>query len=175
MLFPRSRWASTTEVYSLVGRKRKKASAKIQPQAHPSVRRNQDPGGSDSERIAWALGILDKDGPWGTDLISQKAWWNQVFPFLRDLETMTWSELRRAAGGRKRGNNHHPVSVEKMTRQAKKRLSEIEKDDISELFSLRLNSTTRIYGIRDGRVLKLLWYDPFHGNNGKAVYPVHNK
>ena len=42
-------------------------------------------------------------------------------------------------------------------------------------FSLRLTATTRIYGIRDRRALKLLWYDPHHGTTARAVYPVRRR
>ena len=49
------------------------------------------------------------------------------------------------------------------------------KKDVSELFSSRLRATVRIYGFRDRRALKLLWYDPLHGANAKAVYPVHQR
>ena len=45
-------------------------------------------------------------------------------------------------------------------------------EDVTELFSLRLDATKRVYGIRDRQVLKLLWFDPYHGDNSKAVYPV---
>ena len=78
-------------------------------------------------------------------------------------------------GGRARGNNSHFVQAGKLTRKAKARLAEIGQDDVSELFSLRLTGTTRIYGIRDRRALKLLWYDPHHGTNARAVYPVQHR
>ena len=74
-----------------------------------------------------------------------------------------------------RRNNSHFVQAGKLTRQAKARLAEIGQDDVSELFSLRLTGTTRIYGIRDRRALKLLWYDPHHGTNARAVYPVQRR
>lgn len=43
-------------------------------------------------------------------------------------------------------------------------------DRVSDLFSLHIDGKTRIYGIRDGRALKLLWYDPDH-----TVYPMTKK
>ena len=88
---------------------------------------------------------------------------------------MTWAAIMQASGGRARGNNNHPVQVVMLTQRAKARLAEIRQDDVSELFSLRLDSTKRIYGIRDCRALKLLWYDPYHGDNRRAVYPVQNR
>ena len=81
----------------------------------------------------------------------------------------------RAAGGRARGNNSHFVEVRNLTSQTKARLVEIGQDDMSELFSLRLSSTVHIYGIRDRRALRLLWYDPHHGVNTRAIYPVRQR
>ncbi|MCY4462544.1 MAG: hypothetical protein OXC26_19435 [Albidovulum sp.] len=88
---------------------------------------------------------------------------------------MTWAEIMRASGGRASGTNSHFVAVEKLTDSAKLRLAKIMQEDVSELFSLRLSATVRIYGIRDRRALKLLWYDPHHGANAKAVYSVHQR
>ena len=124
------------------------------------------------ETIAWRFSIVDLDGPWGWETTARDDWWEKIFPKLKHIDSMTWAEIAKATGGRRVGNNHHPVEVRKLTQQAKQRLKEIRQDDVSELFSLRLDSTTRIYGIRDRRALKLLWYDPYHGCNSKAVYPV---
>ena len=96
-------------------------------------------------------------------------------PKLCNFESMTWSEIMRASGGRSKGNNSHFVKVKSLTPDAKRRLAEIGQDDVSDLFSLRLSATERIYGIRDRRALKLLWYDPHHGNNAKAVYPMRKR
>ncbi len=130
----------------------------------------------DGERILWKLEILDPDGPWGwRSAAVTRDWWDVIFPTLKDFETMTWAEILRASGGRRAGNNHHPVAVENLSRAARNRLKEIGLNDIDELFSLRLDGTKRIYGIRDGQALMVLWYDPYHGNNKKAVYPVKSR
>ena len=85
---------------------------------------------------------------------------------------MTWASILQAAGGRKAGNNNHPVQVINLNPKARKRLKLINQEDLTELFSLRLTGTKRIYGVRDRQVLKLLWYDRYHGDNALAVYPV---
>jgi len=45
-------------------------------------------------------------------------------------------------------------------------------DDIDTIVSLRVNATIRLYGIRDGHALQILWYDPWHDSKDMAVYPV---
>lgn len=123
----------------------------------------------------WGFGIADLEGDWGWRSTATKVWWSNILPKLRDFESMTWAEIMQAAGGRARGTNNHFVKVRNLTSQAKARLKELGQDDVSELFSLRLTATTRIYGIRDRRALKLLWYDPHHGTNDRAVYPVRRR
>ena len=125
------------------------------------ARRSSGPSGPRTLRARGA-GALRQPRSGGTDIL----------PKLRDFESMTWAEIMRAAGGRARGSNSHFVEVRNLTGHAKQRLAEIGQDDVSELFSLRLSATVRIYGIRDRRALKLLWYDPHHGANARAGYPV---
>lgn len=76
---------------------------------------------------------------------------------LHNLESMTWGELL---------NNHkknHPVSVESLCGEAKKRLQELEMDDLDDMLSVgQLGSRKRIWGIRDGPILRVLWWDPDH-------------
>lgn len=122
------------------------------------------------ETIAWRFSIVDLLGPWGWQTKAGKDWWPKIFPKLKAFESMTWAEITQGTGGKFRGNNSHLVPVAKLAQQAKARLKEIGQEDLSDLFSLRLDGTTRIYGIRDGRALKLLWYDPDH-----TVFPVENK
>lgn len=135
----------------------------------------RDPSSNDRETIVWRFSIVDLGGTWGWRSVAARVWWNDILPKLQNFESMTWAEIMQATGGRTQGNNSHFVQVERLTRQAKARLAAIRQEDVSELFSLRLTGTTRIYGIRDGRALKLLWYDPFHGTNAQAVYPVRNR
>jgi hypothetical protein len=92
---------------------------------------------------------------------------------LGGFESMTWDEVLSASGGRgqKGGNNHHAIAYDGLTKQAKIRLAEIKMDDIEEVFSLRFSGKLRLYGIRSLRVCRLLWIDPWHGDNAKAVVP----
>lgn len=141
----------------------------------PRTASRGDPALHDHETVVWAFGIADLEGPWGWRTTAARVWWTEIPPKLRDFESMTWAEIMRAAGGRTKGNNSHFVEVRNLTRHAKQRLAEIRQDDVSELFSLRLSATVRIYGTRDRRALKLLWYDPHHGANSRVVYPVRQR
>ena len=148
---------------------------KRQIKQEPRTGKKGFPDEKDLETVVWQFGIADLEGEWGWKTTASKDWWEVILPKLKGFESMTWGEIMKASGGRREGTNHHPVKVKELTLQARNRLAEIQQDDISELFSLRLDSNRRIYGIRDRRILKLLWYDPYHGDNRRAVYPMQDK
>ena len=136
---------------------------------------NQNPGSTDHETPAWQFNLCDYDHAlWGWRKLSPHDFVALIHQHLRDIERMKWSDIKQAAGGRSRGTNSHPLPVVEFASDAKKRLQQLKLDDIDELFSLRLTSTLRLYGIRDGRVLKFIWHDPHHGERNKGAYPTKN-
>lgn len=159
----------------MAGRRKGKPRTAQEPPNAKVIRQGGEPSGYDNETIVWRFGAADLGGEWGWQTAAGPRWWRSIFPTLCHLETMTWAELFRASGGRHAGNNHHPVQVKNLTKQAKERLEEIGQEDVSELISLRLSGRERVYGIRDRRALKVLWYDPHHGTNARAVYPVRKR
>ena len=73
------------------------------------------------------------------------------------------ASIKEAAGGKKHGTNHHSLRISELNSTARKRIVELGLDEYDKVFSLRLANTIRIYGIRDGRVMRLIWYDSSHG------------
>jgi len=86
-----------------------------------------------------------------------------VLARLRDMESMTWQHIESSTGS-------HLVAAESVCKAARDRLEEIQQDDVTNLFSLRMSGAGRVWGIRDGRVLVILWWDPCH-----QVCPSHKK
>jgi len=109
----------------------------------------------------WAFRIIDLGGPWcwralgGDGLV-------EVLGRLKQLESMTWGEIE--------GAEHHFVGVGGCCKKARDRLAELRHDDTDALFSVRVTGRKCIYGIRDGGVLSILWWDPEH-----EVYPAPKK
>lgn len=93
---------------------------------------------------------MDNDGPWGW---TSARFWSRIYPKLAGFETMTWGDI-------KNGGSHH-ISIENIIKPARDRLEELRMN-IDEVFSLRLSGRERIFGLRAGRLLKLLWWDPDH-------------
>jgi hypothetical protein len=117
---------------------------------------------------AWQFHRVDRDHEkWGWNRLGAEGLWELLHGKLADFESMTWAEIQRAAGGRSHGNNSHFVEVKDCCKEARDRLLDLRMDDTDEVFSLRLTGTLRLYGIRDGRVLRFIWHDPEH-----SVYPT---
>lgn len=143
----------------------------VLPQSE-SVRQAEDPENSDRQTVAWRISEFDYGGLWGDAALNKCDLQDLVRGWGHHFETQKWGDLLGASGGKKSGNNHHPIKVEHLSKPAKKRLEDISKDDLVEsIFSFRVSSTVRLYGVRDGRVFNVLWYDPWHGDPKKAVCP----
>ena len=84
---------------------------------------------------------------------------------LSNFESMTWHQI--LVEGKKQ---NHTVEVSQLSPAARTRLPQMKLNDIDRLVSLRLMGKERIYGIRQGSALLLLWWDPDH-----AIYPVEKK
>lgn len=89
----------------------------------------------------------------------------EVLNRLRALEKMTWHQIKM--DGKKR---NHSIRVSDCSKGAQKRLSELELDDIDELFSMGVNGEARIIGILARTTFMILWWDPKH-----QVCPSHKK
>lgn len=107
------------------------------------------------KRISWHIRIIDRRGPFGWEKVGATTLWEGVFPKLSSFEGLTWQEIFRH-------EKNHPIKKNELSREAKKRLSEIEQDDIDGLISLGITKVKRILGIQDRNILKVLWWDPKH-------------
>jgi len=80
---------------------------------------------------------------------------------LQNFESMTWAEIIKATGDKKRGNLHHYISLNECSKEARDRMTEL-RYAYDEMFSLRLENKVRIFGVIDRGVMKVIWFDPNH-------------
>ena len=147
----------------------------------PPEKRNQEarakenPENFDRQTPAWQFHLIDKDHPrWGFSQLLPEKLLKLIQENLFNFETMTWAQIKSASGGKGKGKgtNNHSCPLEGFCDEAKNRLRKIRHDDISDdLFSLRIDAGTRLYGFKEGRTLKLIWYDPHHKTK-KAACPT---
>lgn len=127
-----------------------------------------EPSPALQETPCWQLASIDFDGPFGWRGATAQDIEHEICVKLRSFESMTWAEILRASGGKGegKGNNSHECQIESLCDGAKQRLREIGRDDLDSMFSLRLSGKGRIWGIRRGRVLQVMWWDPGHAVSG---------
>lgn len=89
--------------------------------------------------------------------------WSKVLPRLKSFETQSWREIFLIDK-----EHNHSIAVNSLNPIARKRLGEL-KIEAESIYSLRIDSTTRLYGYMNGSVFSILWYDSNHGDNSDCV------
>lgn len=134
----------------------------------PADRGKTPRGGAIADRVggmrfSWRVDLVDFDGNWGWEKATARVVLSEVVPKLHNFETMNWADVEGPSGS-------HFVSVDSLCDGAQERLKEINQVDLDKLFSLRITGERRLWGVRDGHVLRVLWWDPKH-----EVCPSHKK
>lgn len=93
--------------------------------------------------------------------ITESLFSKEIHPALRDYELMSWADIERAQHGDKGKSKNHFVDVSDLIREARDRLLELKIYN-ERLYSLRLNGTCRLYGLREFNVLEIIWVDLNH-------------
>lgn len=126
---------------------------RLKNQPHPTKQpKTQEPAGYDHLEISWAFDRADRAKSWRCSLHHVDAW--ELLDHLSEKEHESWASLKQAGS--------HNIAVEKLIKDAQKRLSDLKSDDLDELFSLRLTGKIRIWGIRDRYRLRVMWFDRDH-------------
>lgn len=120
-------------------------------------------GGPDSAHPVWRLALLDLDHDgdwsWGVD----EGVLRKILTFLREMEHLTWTEVRaQLTGGRRRGPKHKFIPAAHLCSQAQRRLLELQLDEFEELFRFRLGNMHRLWGVIHQDVFYPVWWDPDH-------------
>jgi hypothetical protein len=108
--------------------------------------------------LSWRFGHSDKGGPYSW-LVLGAPEIHALMLRLPEFEFMTWDQLQ-AAGC-------HQISSSELCDEAKTRLRELEYDDIDELMAYRITGAKRMWCMKDGSLMRVLWWDPDH-----QVYPT---
>ena len=124
-----------------------------------TARQEKSPDKFISMNLAWKMSVIDLNGPWGWSEVSGRELLI-ITKRLKELEVMNLSEIE-ATGS-------HEIPKDKICGAAQARLAQIHQDDTDLLFSIRVMKRKRAWGIRDGNVVKLIWWDPDH-----TVYPMN--
>jgi hypothetical protein len=96
----------------------------------------------------------------------------KILAFLGQMEALTWAEIDGMVYSPKNRPGHtrnHAISVERLSREARRRLEELELGDLADLYCFRVSFRGRLWGARlpGSEVFHILWWDADH-----RVYPL---
>ena len=104
-LFHMNRWRNIMAPSRNRGRRRKTIPRQSSPSNRESIKevRQEIRESHDHLVVCWHVGKIDWDGPWGMRACRNIDFRRLVDETISNWETMTWAELYRASGGRRRG------------------------------------------------------------------------
>ncbi len=105
--------------------------------------------------VNWSFAIFDHETDWREDGKTEDPF-REVGKHMQAIEGRTWGEIE---ANRKRD---HSVEISRITPKARRRLQVLKRDDIDQLWRFRLSGERRIWGIKHGNILQILWWDPHH-------------
>jgi hypothetical protein len=102
---------------------------------------------------SWRFSRLDFDGPWCPKKMGGDGL-TMVVAKLQGYESMSWNVMHSSGS--------HAREVGLLTKDAQQRLRDLKLDDVDQLYSLRCQGKVRLWGIKRGNILSVLWWDPEH-------------
>lgn len=117
----------------------------------------------DSNRVFWSFARFDDFDAW-KNATSGDIGYVCTVEHMRDLELKGWNAICANQ------DRDHPVTVPELVKIAQERLLARNLEEYDTLWSLHCNGTQRIWGIKSGQVLQVLWWDPYH-----RVCPITKK
>lgn len=123
----------------------------------------EDPDDWREQMPNWAFAKCDLRGcQWSWERIDGENL-VQVLERLKDHESRRWKEILLD-----KSNGSIEISNERIAAEAKTRFVDLGFHDFDTIWKLRVNGPGRVWGIRIGRTLHIVWWDPDHG-----VYPMN--
>ncbi len=129
-----------------------KVAATPEPRRSPTAA----PPNYNSEHPSWRISKIEMVNPFGWQEIGRAAL-EDVRAKLSNFESMTWNQILVEAR-----KQNHSIPVWDLCQEAQARLETIGLEDTEEVISLRLSGKERVWGIRQGAALLVLWWDPDH-------------
>lgn len=112
------------------------------------------PKTKERQPFRWSFSILDFDGPFGWNNCESKEKFLYILKKKGEIEDFNFQQLI--------AQGSHPIAIDKIIPEARKRLKKIKQDDVAGLFSLHFAGKHRVWCILVENVFKVLWWDPDH-------------
>ena len=118
----------------------------------PSV---QIPDDVNQSVVLWSFQRFD-NYDWRLTKDDNHVSFREVAGKLRSYSERTWADILRDR------DRDHSCDVVQLVPAAKKRLIELDMDDVGELLRFRFTGSQRLWGFRDRHYFIVLWWNPDH-------------
>ncbi|HEM3526233.1 TPA: hypothetical protein U1B46_000849 [Streptococcus suis] len=120
-----------------------------------------NPDAYKQQKPRWSFELADLDhSKWS--ILNNDFVEKELFRKLKDFEGMTWQAIDSSSGGRTHGTNSHFIKIEDLIKEARDRAAELNLTIYESLYSLRLQSKIRLFGVLKEGVFHIVWYDCEH-------------
>lgn len=157
-------WLNTTHHCMSKKNKRQAKQVPTNATARNSTRKDvviKEPVSTNQLKPSWRFGRFDADcEEWGMSALTNNI--STVLDCLKSYENCTWQQIKTMTHDKSGKTKNHPVDLDKLTKQARKRLNQIYNDDIENVCSLRHNNLFRVIGILQANIMYILWIDSKH-------------
>jgi hypothetical protein len=103
---------------------------------------------------AWRVSLLTMETPFGWLAVDQDTA-RKIQNRLASYESMQWKDIGF-------GYRCHLIKRTSLCAAAQRHLSDIQQDDVDSVMSLGIDQMSRVIGILEHNILKVLWWDPNH-------------
>ena len=103
---------------------------------------------------AWRVSLLEMHTPYGWKELDLNSA-SQVRDKLANYESMKWKEIVPSY-------RSHFIKITDLSKEAQDHLVTLQQDDVDSVVSLGIDQMSRVVGILEHNVLKVLWWDPDH-------------
>ena len=104
-------------------------------------------------RPKWRFSQHDRGGPFAWPPPAEDV--PDILSRFVDFESQSFNDLYKGAGC-------HEIEVAQLSKEARARLEALCRDDLDCVYSLRITGRRRVFAIREGDTLHVLWFDPLH-------------
>jgi len=108
-------------------------------------------------KISWCFSRMDvgEEARWSVKKVDLNYFWESMFEKIKNYESQTIAELNML-----QHNRNMPITG--LCREAQNRLIELKQDDIDEIYHIEFDGMKRLWGIFDGSIFRIVWWDPDH-------------
>ena len=134
---------------------RKQAKVKHRPSSEKKPKASYQ-NNLDSRHLSWRFSKADRGGKWAwSKLGNSPNNFCEVIEKLQDFETMNWPQIEMSGS--------HPINVEEISKEARKRLTEVGKENVVDIVSFHITAKERVWCVRvKSSIMEILWWDPKH-------------